>query len=129
MGGKQSVQRRDEKHHVIPRPPVEIVLSVNIYLLGGEPFHAVRNAPCPLMAEQGSKRDTEPGIDLSSLCEPVVVVRLREMDERTETFSPYVRRREIVLELPTVIGLEYLGIRPVESRPVEKRIRDINRSA
>ena len=81
------------------------------------------------MAEQGSKRDTEPGIVLSTLCEPIVVVRLREMDERTKTFSPYVRRREIVLELPAVVGLEYFGIRPVEPGPVEKRIRDINRSA
>ena len=99
---------------------------MNVYLLGGKPFHTVRNAPCPLMAEQGGKRDTETGIGLSTLCEPVVVVRLSKVDKCTEPLSPSVRSGEIVLKLPTVIGLEYLGIRPVEPRPVEKRIRNID---
>ena len=129
MAGEQTVQRGDQRHHAVAAAPVKVVLSVNVDLLRGEPLHAVGDAPRALMAQQRGESDTQARICAASFRKPVVVVRLGEVDERAEPLGASVRRRKVMLELAAVIRLEYLGIRPVQTREVQQSVRNIERSA
>ena len=77
--------------------------KMHIDLLGGEPLHAIRDAPRALMAQQRRKRHTQTGVGLSATCEAIVVVRLREVNERAELLRAHVRRRKVLLELAAII--------------------------
>ena len=87
---------------------------MDVDLLAAEPFYAIGDPPCALPGEKRRELDAEPRIHLALLRETVVVVRLREVDERAELLAPRDCAWKIPFEGTAVVGLEYFGVRPVK---------------
>ena len=129
MRGEDAVQAGDEVHHVVGRIPVEVAAVVYVDLLGGVPLHAVRDAPRALVAEQRGELHAQTGVDLPALREAVVVVRLGKVDERTVLLRARDRAGQVPLERAAVVGLENLGVGPVEVGTCEQGVRDLELAA
>ena len=125
----EAVQLRDEVDEVVRRAPVEVVPAVDVDLLGREPLDAVRDAPRALVGEERRERDAQARPDASALREAVVVVRLGEVDERAVRPRAPDRAGEVALEGSPVVGLEDLGVGPVEARAAEERVRHLDLAA
>ena len=123
------VELRDEVDHVGLRSPREVVLSVHVDLLRAEPLDAVRDSPRALPRQERRELHPEPRVRLALLRKAVVVVRLREVDERAELLAAHDGAGEIPLERAAVVCLEYLGVRPVEVRDGEEVVRELQVSA
>ena len=129
MRGEDAVEAGDEVHHVVGRIPVEVAAVVHVDLLGGVPLHAVRDAPGALVAEQRGELHAQAGVGLSALREAVVVVRLGEVHERAVLLRARDRAGQVPLERAAVVGLENLGVGPVEVGAREQRVRDLELAA
>ena len=97
---------------------------MNVDLLRRVPLDAVGDAPCALPGEERGELHAQPRVDRAALREPVVVVRLGEMDERAVSLGAFDRAGQVALELAAVVGLENLRIRPVEVRLGEQAVGD-----
>ena len=102
---------------------------MDVDLLPAVPLDAVGDSPCALSAEERGKLDAEPRVGLALLRKAVVVVRLREVDERPVLLAALDGAREIPLEGSAVIGLEDFGIGPVEVGLREQAVGHLDVSA
>ena len=98
---------------------------MDVDLLAAEPFYAIGDSPCALPGEKRRELDAELRVGLALLRKPVVVVRLREVDERAELLAPRDCAWKIPFEGTAVVGLEYLGVRPVEVCHGEKIVGEL----
>ena len=129
MFGEQRVEAGDKRHHVVLRAPVERTRSVHVDLLVGEPFNAVRDAPCALVAQERGQLHAHPRVDMPLLREAVVVVRLGEVDERSVLLGARDGAGKVPFERRAVVCLEHLGICPVETGFGEQLVGDLQLAA
>ena len=114
MRREDAVQLGYEAYHVRLRAPREVALAVDVDLLAAVPLHSVGDAPRALPAQQRRQLHPEPRVRLALVCEAVVVMRLGEVHERAVTLRALDCAGQVPFEGSAVVGLENLGIRPVE---------------
>ena len=126
---EDGVEAADEVAGVVRRAPVEAAAAVDVDLLLGVPFHAGGDAEGALLREHGREHEAQAGPGGGGGGQAVVVVRLGEVDERAALLGEAQGVGEHGLEGAAVIGLEDLGIGPVQPRVADEGLGRLHRAA